>query len=151
MPTKKIVANNNAASLLILYHMSPGGSHLTSSLRLVWDSFRFAVWNLFSMYRAFCRIAKLGSLPLPSLTSLRLNHKHQATITTSSSKSSPILCLNSKCHKKFTNSGKLIPHTSKGIPQSFQISRAFSQSHCTCSLLSAPKSHALQVGLSITF
>ena len=103
------------------------------------------------MYRAFCRTARPCSLALPSLTSLRLNHKHHATITKSSSKSSPILYPNFKCHKKSTNFGKLAPRTSKGIPRSFQISYAFSQSHGTCSLLSTPKPHASQVGLSITF
>ena len=117
---------------------------------LALDNFRLAVWNSSSMCHAFCKIARLVCLAFLCRTSLRLNQMAQDTIMTSSNRSFPTLYSNFKCQIRSSNLGKLTPCASKGIPDSIQISCAFSQPQKTCPLLSDSNLQASQVELSIT-
>ena len=97
-------------------------SHRSSSLFPTSDSFRLAVWNSSSMYRAFCKIGRPICLVFPRCTSLQLNQMTLDTITKSLSRSFLILCLNFKYQIRSSNSRKLTLYASEGISDNAQIS-----------------------------
>ena len=109
------VLEKTAASTLTLYHGSSGSAHWISSFDVAWDNLMLVIWNSSSKFQALLRIADPDCRALPCLTSLQLNYKHHATITTNSNNSSPIFCLKFRCQRKSTKSGARSSSGSKGI------------------------------------
>ena len=141
-------------STLTLSHRSIGGCHCTISSWTSLANFKFAIWNSFSKYRAFWKMAEAWGLTLPSLTSFLVVHKHQATVQTNPSSSSSTCCPNLRYHKKSwncRNSWTPSPTLSKQKPDKSQTSRATTHTQKTWPLVSIASPQASQIEESRTY
>lgn len=112
---------------------------------------KLANWDSAIKALALCYTKAICCRSFPCLTAFRLNYKLHAMVTIKLRSSMSTCWINFKCQIISTNSLKWAPRLSKGIPENYHTSRAFSQFQNTWPLVSASSPWASQVKLSMTY